>query len=101
MRQRCAHGGSGPKQRWQQLVGEVHAPATSAAASCPASTACTLDVDQLVPPRAVRTQSAARPSAIATDDTALVLQGQMYGRASLTCDDASPVFPATRHFSSI
>jgi hypothetical protein len=30
-----------------------------------------------------------------------VLQGQMYGRASLTCDDASPVFPATRHFSSI
>ena len=31
----------------------------------------------------------------------LVLQGQMYGRASLTCDDASPVFPATRHFSSI
>ena len=33
--------------------------------------------------------------------TALVLQGQMYGRASLTCDDASPVFPATRHFSSI
>jgi len=32
---------------------------------------------------------------------ALVLQGQMYGRASLTCDDASPVFPATRHFSSI
>jgi len=25
----------------------------------------------------------------------------MYGRASLTCDDASPVFPATRHFSSI
>ena len=35
-----------------------------------------------------------------TDDE-LVLQGQMYGRASLTCDDASPVFPATRHFSSI
>ena len=33
--------------------------------------------------------------------TRLVLQGQMYGRASLTCDDASPVFPATRHFSSI
>ena len=33
--------------------------------------------------------------------TGLVLQGQMYGRASLTCDDASPVFPATRHFSSI
>ena len=32
---------------------------------------------------------------------ALVLQGQMYGRASLTCDDASPVFPVTRHFSSI
>ena len=31
----------------------------------------------------------------------LVLQGQMYGRASLTCDDARPVFPATRHFSSI
>ena len=31
----------------------------------------------------------------------LVVQGQMYGRASLTCDDASPVFPATRHFSSI
>ena len=31
----------------------------------------------------------------------LILQGQMYGRASLTCDDASPVFPATRHFSSI
>ena len=31
----------------------------------------------------------------------LLLQGQMYGRASLTCDDASPVFPATRHFSSI
>jgi hypothetical protein len=25
----------------------------------------------------------------------------MYGRASLTCDNASPVFPATRHFSSI
>ena len=34
-------------------------------------------------------------------DLDLVLQGQMYGRASLTCDDASPVFPATRHFSSI
>ena len=34
-------------------------------------------------------------------DGELVLQGQMYGRASLTCDDASPVFPATRHFSSI
>ena len=36
-----------------------------------------------------------------TTSFALVLQGQMYGRASLTCDDASPVFPATRHFSSI
>jgi len=35
------------------------------------------------------------------EDQPLVLQGQMYGRASLTCDDASPVFPATRHFSSI
>jgi len=31
----------------------------------------------------------------------LVLQGQMYRRASLTCDDASPGVPATRHFSSI
>jgi len=40
---------------------------------------------------------------LASEDAArvLVLQGQMYGRASLTCDDASPVFPATRHFSSM
>jgi len=41
-----------------------------------------------------------KPLAIVSD-ARLVLQGQMYGRASLTCDDARPVFPATRHFSSI
>jgi len=52
---------------------------------------------QLLPAR-VRT---AYPGGRARGDVGLVLQGQMYGRASLTCDDASPVFPATRHFSSI
>jgi len=30
--------------------------------------------------------------------SALVLQGQMYGRASLTCDDASPGVPGDQAF---
>jgi len=47
------------------------------------------------------TETDAERLAEVVGDLPLVLQGQMYGRASLTCDNASPVFPATRHFSSI
>ena len=81
----------------QQLAGRGAVPAGS-----PAEAAGRADVVMTMVSDADALRAVTEgPAGVAGPTTVLVLQGQMYGRASLTCDDASPVFPATRHFSSI